>query len=365
MRVLLVSPTLERAGAERIVVDLARHLHGQGHEVVVAAPAGPLGDELAADGVGRHPLADRGRSSIGAARAVLAVAGAVRVLRPTVVHAHNPKMTAVARAALALGVRRRPPLLATFHGGDPRDDLAAARLLRRADEVVCVEDDLRTRLVAHRCPLARTRVVLNGVAVPVDDEPALRNLDAELGLDPAAPVVVTVGSLVEAKAVDRVVRAARLVVESVPQAEILIVGDGPLRGELEALAATVVGPGRVRFLGARPDVPVLLQRASVAVSTSRREGLSLAALETLAAGTPLVAPDVGGMRRLLRSGAGVLVDDTEPATVAAALVAVLRAPDEGRAMGEVGRELVTARHGRGRMLTDYEALYGELSRGAS
>jgi len=365
MRVLLVAPTLERAGAERIVVDLARHLHGRGHEVVVAAPAGPLGDELDAVEVGRHPLADRGRSPIGAARAALAVAGAVRALRPTVVHAHNPKMTAVARAALALGPRDRPRLLATFHGGDPRDDRAAARLLRRADEIVCVEDDLRTRLVAHGCPRDRTRVVLNGVAVPAPDEPLRRCLEAELGLDPATPVVVTVGSLVAGKAVDRVIRAARLVVEAVPEAAILVVGDGPLRGELEALAATVVGPGRIRFLGARRDVPTLLQRASVAVSTSRREGLSLAALEALAAGTPLVAPDVGGMRRLLGSGAGVLVDDTEPATMAAALVAVLRAPDEGRAMGEIGRELVTARHGRGRMLDEYEAFYGELSRGAS
>jgi len=363
MRVLLLSPTMEVAGAERIVVALARHLAAGGHEVTVAAPPGPLDDELATAGVARRLLADRQRSRIGAARAAAAVAGAIRAGRPTVVHAHNPKMAAVAAAARRAVPGLAPPLLATFHGGDREDDPAAARLLRRADHLVCVEDGLRSRMVAHGCRPDRTEVIVNGVAPALaPDDPALARLDAELGL--TGPVVAAVGTLHAGKAVDRIVRAAAIVTAAEPGARALVVGDGPERGALEALASSLGLGDRIRFLGVRRDAAALIQRADVVVSTSRSEGLSLAALEALGAGTPLVAPDVGGMRRLLGSGAGVLLADTEPGTVAAAVLAVLRSPDRGRAMGERGRALVAAHHGRGAMLDAYEALYADLARAA-
>ncbi|HYI60702.1 MAG TPA: glycosyltransferase [Acidimicrobiales bacterium] len=359
MRLLVLSPTLEVAGAERIAVDLARHVATRGHDVALVAPPGPLEDELAAAGIARLHVAGLGRSPLGVATAAVSVARAIRARRPTVVHAHNPRMAAVARTARLLA-GGGPPLLTTFHGGRVEGDRAAARLLRSGDRLVCVDDDLRDRMVAHGCAADRTEVILNGVGPALaPDDPLLAGLDAELGRD--GPTVAVVGSLVAVKAVDRAIRATRLVIDAVPTARLLVVGDGPERTALEALATSLGLGAHVRFLGVRRDARAVVQRATVVVSTSRSEGLSLAALETLRAGTPLVAPDVGGMRRLLGGGAGVLLADTRPPTVAAAVVDLLRRPDVVAAMGRAGRALTADRHDRDRMLAAYESAYLGLS----
>jgi glycosyltransferase involved in cell wall biosynthesis len=177
--------------------------------------------------------------------------------------------------------------------------------------------------------------------------------------------VAIVGSLTERKSVDRFVSAASIVGRTIPDAQFLVVGDGPLRAQLEALAVSSGCADAVRFLGVRRDATAIVQRATAVVSTSHAEGLSLVALETLGAGTPLIAPDVGGMRRLLQSRTGVLLDDTEPTTVAAAIVAVLGASDDERtAMGDRGRALVESQYSQRHMLEEYMVMYGELSRGA-
>jgi glycosyltransferase involved in cell wall biosynthesis len=174
MRVLLVSPTLEVAGAERIVVALARHAAAQHHEVAVVAPSGPLEDELIPFGIACHHIARLQRSVLGAAGAAAAVARTIHTFRPTVIHAHNPKMTAIAAAARRLSLRRGAPLLTTFHGGEARDDRAAARLLRLADRLVCVEDELLTTMLANGCRQDRSQVIVNGVAPPMAaDDPVL------------------------------------------------------------------------------------------------------------------------------------------------------------------------------------------------
>jgi glycosyltransferase involved in cell wall biosynthesis len=155
------------------------------------------------------------------------------------------------------------------------------------------------------------------------------------------------------------------VAEEVPEATFLVVGDGPLRPQLERMVDSSGLGDEVRFLGIRRDATAIIQRATVVVSTSRGEGLSLTALESLGAGTPLIAPDVGGMRRLLGSGAGVLLQDTEPATVAAAITELLRSPERRAAMGERGRALVADEHDQREMFDRYAAIYAALTRNRS
>ena len=361
MRVLHISTTLGVGGAERILVDLARATAEHGHQVAVAASPGPLEDELVIVGIPCHPVPSHGRSVVGAVATAVVVARVLRSFRPTVIHAHNPKMTAVAVAARRLCRGVDAPVLAVFHGGDMADDRAASLLLRRADRLVCVEDDLRTRMIASGCRADRAEVIVNCAAPALaPDHPLLAALDTELGL--AGPAVAVVGSLSAGKSVDRFVRAAAIVADSVPEARFLVVGDGPQRAQLERMVANSALETKIRFLGVRRDATAIIHRATVVVSTSQGEGLSLTALEALSAGTPLIAPDVGGMRRLLGSGAGVLLEDTEPATVAAAITRVLRSPEERALMKQRGQALVAAAHDQRRMFDRYEAIYAELSR---
>jgi glycosyltransferase involved in cell wall biosynthesis len=345
VKVLLATPGTDVGGAERVVITLAHELPPRGHEVVLWGPAGALEPELEGAPIERVVVPERGRSPAGVAEGVARLADTIRRARPAVVHSHNPRVSALA----ALGARlargpRRPPVLATFHGVRHAEYRAAGVLLRGADAVTCVSQDLAAGLRDAGVP--GVRVVPNSVAVPAAAEPGVGD----------APLVVAVGRLVEQKNHARFVDAAAQVAAERPDARFLIVGDGPLRGALEAQVATLGLGERVTLTGVRHDVPALLGQADLVVFSSDWEGLPLVALEALAAGTPVLSTPVEGMREL-------------PVTVVPAdalamrIVDLLGDPARLAALGASGREHVAARYSVAAMLDAYEALYAELSAG--
>jgi glycosyltransferase involved in cell wall biosynthesis len=222
---------------------------------------------------------------------------------------------------------------------------------RAADLVVCVSEEL---IGPFPGPV---RVIHNGVPPAPPSDPAA--LDAELALA-GAPLVAAVGRLVPEKGPDRFLRAAALVHAAEPAARFAVVGDGPLRAGLEALAGELGLTGAVRFTGARTDARALIARADVLVVASDSEGQSLVALEALAAGTPVVSTPVAGMAGL----AGVsVVGDFTPEALAAAVTALLRAPERRAALGAAGAALARAKLTLDAMVDAYAALYGALLRG--
>jgi glycosyltransferase involved in cell wall biosynthesis len=344
MRVLLATPGTDVGGAERVVITLARELPRRGHEVILWGPAGALEPELAGAPIGRLVVPDRGRSAAGAATGVARLAGAIRRGRPAVVHAHNPRVTALAALAsrLARGPRR-PPVLATFHGVRHAEYRAASVLLRGADAVSCVSEDLAAGL--RTAGLSGLRVIPNSAAIPPPG-----GTEVDLG---GAPVVMAVGRLVEQKNHARFLAAAAEVAAARPDVRFVIVGDGPLRGALEAQVAVLGLGGRVTLTGVRHDVPALLARADLVVFSSDWEGLPLVALEALAAGTPVLSTPVEGMREL-----PVTVVPAD--ALASGIVDLLGDPARLAALGASGREHVAARYPVAPMLDAYEALYEEL-----
>ena len=146
MRVLTVCPSLDVGGMERIAVDLANALTARGAEVAFAAADGPLAASLDPR-VRRFPLRAhaRGRGAVATAETAARLARVIHAVRPTVVHAHNVRITGIAAAGRLLSARR-PALVGTFHGVDPGEDRAAGLMLRAATEVVCVSEGLAARL---------------------------------------------------------------------------------------------------------------------------------------------------------------------------------------------------------------------------
>jgi glycosyltransferase involved in cell wall biosynthesis len=191
-----------------------------------------------------------------------------------------------------------------------------ALALARARRIVCVSDD-DAREVA-RLGLGRRSVIIpNGVAPrpPVGDL-ARRRARARLGLAPEAPVVLVVGSLIHQKHPELAVEAARLARRRLPGLTLLVAGEGPARLAVERLA----GPW-ARLLGTRDDVDDLMAAADVVLNTSRWEGLSLALLEALWHGRPIVATDVPGNAQAV--GPAGLVTSASAAALADALVRLL------------------------------------------
>jgi glycosyltransferase involved in cell wall biosynthesis len=360
MGVMLVCAGMGIGGAERIVVELARDLRRAGEPVTVAAAPGALDRALAAAGARRVALRDRGRSPVAAAAAAVAIAAAVRRDRPRLLHAHNVRAAALALAAARLAQPLRPPpVLATFHGVEPADDRAAAAILRRVQALACVSEELRDRLRAAGPLPERTVVVPNGVDVPRFAVPRTR-MAAELGLGPG-PVAAAVGRLEPVKGIDRLLAAWPEVLQRVPEASALVVGDGSSRRTLEEQARSLGIAGRVRFVGARDDAPRLLACADVLVVPSRSEGMPLAALEAMAAGVPVVATAAGGLAAFAREGAAVVTESAAPAALGGQIAdLLLDAPRRAR-IGAAGRAAVQARHSTARMLAAYRDLYRSLA----
>jgi glycosyltransferase involved in cell wall biosynthesis len=361
MKIMLVSPSMGAGGAERVLALLASGLVERGHEVALVAPHGLHDADLAGVQHVRRTLPYRGRTPYGAARVTAQLAFAVRQLQPDVLHAQNAKMAAMASIATRLA---RPfahvPLLATYHGVLPSEYARAARLLRLADHVACVSGDLRTEILAAGLPTAKASVIHNAVRAPKPLAPARRAaIDAELGLE-RAPVAAIVARIVPQKAHTRFVRAARVTAERVPQARFLIVGDGPLRSQAEA-AVRQSGLGeKVVFAGERSDATELIARADVLVFSSDWEGLSIAALEAMATGTPVLSTDVQGMHELLADGAGEVVPLDNGELLGEKLADLLVDSARRKSMGAAGERLIETKFSAAAMTDAYEQRYQQL-----
>jgi glycosyltransferase involved in cell wall biosynthesis len=183
-------------------------------------------------------------------------------------------------------------------------------------------------MAARGLPAERVRVHRTGVDLdlfrPVD------RAAAKAALGAAGPLLVVAGALIARKGQSFAIEAlARL-----PEATLLLVGDGPDRGALARLARRLGVDERVRFLGARPhaELPALLAAADVAVQPSAAEGLANVWVEALACGTPVVTCDAGGSREAIDRPAAGRIVPRDAAAIAAAVRDILADPPARRSV---------------------------------
>lgn len=327
---------LKWGGAQALIALFAEHARHNRIDLDVVALGGagdaPWAARIAAQGATVRHLP---------ARKVLDPARFGQVLRhlrrrrPAVAHCHlraantlGPPAARLAGAAALGGLHLMPQ-----EGGDWR-----ARL-RRAGEIAALR---RCAVGAIACAdgvAAAWRPLLSplpvGVAVNPAPEPRPSPIDraALAGLLGAAPgelLFAVVGRLAPEKGLDVLLRA--LAALGPAPFRLAIVGSGPARAALEAAARAAGLAARVVFLGARPDAAAIAAAADVYVSAARSEGLSMAMMEAVAAGRPVVATDVGDARAALDPSASLLVAPDDAAALSAALGAVLRDAARLRAM---------------------------------
>ncbi|MCP2246518.1 glycosyltransferase [Lentzea aerocolonigenes] len=311
MRVLHVISEMGAGGAESLVAGMALAGGDVGWESAVASGGGFRADALRDAGLPVFDVPVARRSLTGVLRAAWATRSAVRRFQPDVVLAHNVSASLTARIAAP-----RRPLVTVFHGVADADVAGAVRVLSRVSSVVVtVASAAASRL--HDAGLESVVVIPNAVfpTAPSVDRASVR---AALGVRPDVPVALCPARLEPQKRHDVLLDAWALVPGD---AELWLAGDGSLRGALEAR-----GVDRVRFLGTRTDVRDLLEAADVTVLTSDWEGMPIALLESLAAGRPVVASDVDGVREVLSGGGGVLVPRRSPEQTARALRSLLYSP---------------------------------------
>jgi glycosyltransferase involved in cell wall biosynthesis len=335
--------------------ELARQRHAQ-LEVVPA-----LGPEL-------NPLRDL--------RALVALVRAVRRFRPDIVHTHTAKAGMLGRLAAVIGGRPRPIVVHTYHGHVLEGYFGPLlnafyrtleRLLGRVSDALIgvssatVDDLVRLRVA----PRAKFRVIPIGLDLGqflASTRQAGAAIRQEAGVADDEVLLSWVGRLVPIKRVDVLLRAVARARAQGAAVRLAIVGDGELRPELEALARELAIDGHVHFAGYRGDMVPVAAASDLAVLSSDNEGTPVSLIEAAAAATPAVSTDVGGVADVVTPETGLLTPPGDSDALGDA-IATLAADDSLRAsMGTRARAHVSARYSVERLLTDIDALYGELLR---
>lgn len=223
-----------------------------------------------------------------------------------------------------------------------------------------------TRIVANS-PAAAAALASEGVN-PASVVIIPNGLDAAVYATPEQRrrlrTVITVANLRTEKGHETLLAAAAALAKSHPELRFQIVGGGPRRAELEALAHSKGLATTVEFLGHRDDVPALLEAADLYVLPSRSEAFPNGAIEAMAAGLPVITSAVGGLRDLIDHGrTGLLVPPADPEALAVAIESLVADPMRAHRLGAAAREEVTARYSFERMVQAFEQLYEHQLRG--
>lgn len=347
-RVLQVVDSLDRGGAQKVVVELSGMLGRRGIDVTVLALTDDREHSVrrALEGAGARVVAIPAGSRRGLVdlRRLVRMALFVRRGRFDVVHTHlfyaNVLGCLAARAGGA-------PAVATLHsaGRGPRghdglkERLEGLVLRRCAARVVAVGESV-AEAQPNKARKGRMVVLRNPVGAGARLGPReRRRLRDEMGGDEGT-MLVSVGRLAPEKGVADLVRAMALVRRSHPSAKLALAGTGAGLGELRELVTSLALEESVRLLGWRDDVPRLLAASDVYISGSYWEGLPMAILEAMAAGLPIVASGVGEVPLLLE-GRGVVVEAGDVDGLAEALTALLAEADRGQGRGAAARRFVT------------------------
>ncbi|MGH2812805.1 MAG: glycosyltransferase [Actinomycetota bacterium] len=294
----------------------------------------------------------------------------LRDRRPRIVHTHMAKAGALGRTA----ARRTnvPVTVHTFHGHVLRGYFSEPvarfylsierRLARWTDALVAVSPAIREELLSLGIGKPdQWRVIPIGLELDrlLNGLPPKREARSALGLPQEPPLVAILGRLVPVKDHVTFLESAARVAARRPDVEFVVAGDGERRPDLERRAAGLLG-GRVHFLGWVRDVTSLYSAVDAVVLTSRNEGTPVALIEAGAAGLPVVATDVGGVRDVVVDGVtGYLAPPGDPAVIGSRLVALLDEPALGRSLGARARVLMR-RYSADRLAAEIADLYFEL-----
>jgi glycosyltransferase involved in cell wall biosynthesis len=267
----------------------------------------------------------------------------------------------VSAGLVAARLARRLPLVAVRRVDFPLRGAFSRAKYRACDRVIAVSRAIGSVVERGGVLRSRLRLVYEGVPdrAPL---PGGRETLAGLGIPPGAPVVGNVAALTGHKDHATLVEAMALLRPHVPEARLVVAGEGELRPALEALVRERGLGDRVAFAGFRHDLDCLLPAFSVFCLSSRLEGLGTSLLDAMAFGLPVVATAAGGIPEAVEEGVtGRVVPPRDPAALAAALADVLGDEGRRRAFGAAGRRRFLERFTADHMVAQTLAVLEEVA----
>jgi glycosyltransferase involved in cell wall biosynthesis len=246
-----------------------------------------------------------------------------------------------------------------------RNPFASLVYSKLCDRIVTTGETIR-QLLIRAAGVKPSKVISVPTGVDLEQFDPLRGdgeaVRKELGIAKDIPLIGMVAVLRSWKGHRLFLEAVPLVLEKVPQARFLIVGDGPQEGNIQRWIEEMGLKEMVVMTGHREDIPEVLAALDVVVSASTAaEGVPQVLVQALAMKKPVVATDVGGVGEIIRDReTGLLVPPGNPKALAEAALAILSNPEVANALGRQGRELVERSYRLEKMLDHIEAVYQDL-----
>lgn len=358
MKVLHIDEQSGWRGGEQQASYLIRGLTERGHRCFIAGKAQSefLSRDHGVSDVVKIPVPCRGELDLATA---WTLARAVRRHRIDILHAHSSH--ALTYALLARRFAGHGKVVASRRVDfPPNDNLFSRWKYRRPDRIIAISDCIGAVLRRYGVPNDRLRVVHSGI-----DPQRFANVAplsrAELGVPDTAALVGNVGALVGHKDHATLINAMPYVLKEVPNAHLVIAGDGPLRPQLDDLIARLAINAHATLLGRRDDVPRLLHALDLFVMSSKEEGLGTSVLDAMACGVPVVATAAGGIPEMVKDGAtGILSPVGDSARLAEGIVRVLQNTVSRDTLVENARRMVYDRFTVDRMVEGNLRVYEEV-----
>jgi glycosyltransferase involved in cell wall biosynthesis len=384
IRILRLIARLNMGGPALHVAYLTKGLDERGYETTLAAGSLARGESsmsfVARElGVDVHPIPQLHReiSPLYDTLSVVRIVKLIRRLRPHILHTHTAKAGAIGRfAALAAGDARPPVVVHTFHGHVLRGYFGPLRtagfrgietaLARSTTRLVAVGPQVRDDLVdLGVAPLRKFSVIRLGIdldtRIAASDDARRAELRRLFGVPPDRFVVGWIGRMTQIKRLPDVLAAFAGLRARGVDATLCLVGDGPDREGIERRAHELGVARHVLFVGYQRDVAPYYAFLDAFLLPSANEGTPVVAIESLAAGRPVVATSVGGVPDVVDHGRdGFLVQVGDVRAMVDALEQLARRPELRQQLGAAGRERVVERYRVERLVDDVDALYREL-----
>ena len=277
----------------------------------------------------------------------------VKQFKPEIVHAHDPHAVSMAGVALSFSAAADcPPLVASRRVDFHLQKHSFSRWkYRQVDLFIAASNAIRDILVSDGIDAAHIVVVHDGIDVGKIQRLPAANIHEEFWLPHGAPVAVNVGALVAHKGQKFLLQAMPQVLHEVPDAHLIIFGEGELRPALERQIKELHLEKHVRLAGFRPDVLQLVKSADLFVMSSVTEGLGSTVLDAMAMKLAVVATRAGGIpEAMVDRKTGVLVEPANAPALAHAIVRLLKDAALRARLGEAGATHVAEHFGVGRML---------------
>jgi L-malate glycosyltransferase len=348
-----------RGGQNQVLLTVLG-LRAAGHRaMLVAHPSGEL-RQRAEEGLELIPLAPDHELDL---KAGWKLSRLLARVKPDIVHAHDPHGVAMASVGLSMLTRTPPPPLVVSRRVDfrlKRNSFSRWKY-RQVALFIASSNAIRDLLIQDGVEAAQVVTVHEGIDVSRMAHTPTANIHEEFWLAHAAPVIGNVAALVAHKGQRHLVDAMPLVIQHVPDARLVILGEGELRPPLEHQVKHLHLEKHVVLPGFRADVLSLIKAFDVFVMSSETEGLGTSLLDAMAAGKACVGTRVGGIPEVIEHGrTGLLVPPHDPPALATAVVTLLKDNALRQQMGEAGLERVGTQFSVEKMVEETVRAYRQV-----